>query len=57
MNEEYQRQWVRMASGNTKASLEMYEKDLRKQGAPVKVEKDASGRWVLYQLIENRLNH
>ena len=52
----YPRQWVRMVSGETAESLGMYELDLRASGLPVKIEADASGRFVLYQLIENRLH-
>ena len=54
---EYPKQWVRMASGNSASSLAMYERDAREAGLPVKVEKDVAGRWVLYQLIENRIPH
>jgi hypothetical protein len=54
---EHTMTWMRVASGNTRASLEMYEKDYQRQGTPTKWEKDVSGRWVLYALINNYLNH
>jgi hypothetical protein len=48
-------QWVRMASGDSASSLAMYERDMKASGLPVKVEKDVTGRFVIYQYIENRL--
>ena len=55
-HKEYPRQWVRMASG-TKAAMETLQRELRTRGLPIKVEKAASGKYVLYQYIENRLAH
>ena len=53
---QFPRQWLRVASGDSASSLAMYERDYKEKGEPVKVEKDASGRFVLYVLRENRLH-
>lgn len=54
-NGKTKKTWVRIASGNTAASLEMYEKDYGRRGIQTKVDKDVTGRWRLSALLDNHL--
>ena len=48
--------WIRIASGNTASSLEMYQKDYQRQCIPTRLEKDVNGTWRLLIQVENKLH-